>query len=89
VLPFNGPGFLAFLLAFGGAEGLMFALKLSGEPTMMMIAGPLLAALDLLYRLARQAPFLKGRGGPTILFLPAWIWGIAWAGLGAWYELRG
>ena len=87
MLLFNGRGLLAFVLSFAAAEGLMAALQWSGEGRMMMLAGPLLALFDLAYRLARAVTFL--RGGPTILFLPAWIWGLLWTGLGAWYTFGG
>jgi len=59
------------------------------EGLWMMIAGPLLALIDFGYR---RVVGLKVFGdvsrGPAILWLPAWVWGVDWFGLGVFYRCR-
>lgn len=88
-MTFNALGFLMFVAAFGGGYGIMRSLGIDDEGVWMMIAGPLLAALDLGARVARRTPLLQRAGAAQILFLPAWIWGTGWAVLGAVYYFRG
>lgn len=86
---FNSIGFLMFVAAFGGAYGIMVSLGSEREGLWMMIAGPLLAGIDLVARSLRRAPLFGRVGASQILFLPAWCWGAFWTVLGAVYYARG
>jgi hypothetical protein len=84
-LYFDRRGFVMFLVAFGGAWGVLRAFERHDEEgLLMMIAGPALASMDLAYRRAMGSPLWRGVGG-RILFLPAWLWGVFWTILGAGY----
>ena len=88
MLLFNRLGLVFFLVAFGSASGLAHLLGRLTEGIVMMIAGPLLAVLDAGYRRVRGRPLLRpADGGGTVLLLPAWLWGLFWTGLGAWYQV--
>jgi hypothetical protein len=86
---FNKLGFLVFVVAFGAAYGILRTLGTDEEGLWMMLAGPLIAIIDVGYR---RATGLKLVGdvnrGPAILWLPAWVWGVFWFGLGAFYHFR-
>ena len=86
---FNTAGTLMFLAAFGAAYGIMRGLGVMNEGLVMLVAGPLLAIADLLYRRHKHVRLLRGAGGGTFLLLPVWLWGVFWTGLGAFYYVRG
>jgi hypothetical protein len=57
---------------------------------MMIIAGPLCAALDLAYRLRRsERVWLHPNSGGSVFFIPVWILGILWLVLGIAYTIQG
>jgi hypothetical protein len=88
-MTFNKLGFLVFLVAFGGAYGILRTLGSDDEGLWMMIAGPLLAIIDVVYRRIAGLKLLGDvHRGPAILWLPAWVWGVFWFGLGAFYHFR-
>jgi hypothetical protein len=90
---FNVRGFVMFVLSFGAALAGANVLELptdtpSNEGLYMMVAGPVLTALDLGYRKHKRAPLVRQpSAGGTFLFLPVWIWGVFWFGLGLGYYL--
>lgn len=87
MLVFNRLGLVFFLLAFGAGWGIARALGPVSEGILMMLAGPILTVLDVGYRRIRGRPLLRlADDGGTVLFLPAWLWGLFWTGLGAWYH---
>ena len=89
MLLFNRLGLVFFLIAFGVGWGIARSLGRPEEGILMMIASPILFLLDAGYRQARKRPFFRpAESGGTVLFLPAWMWGLFWTGLGAWYHLR-
>jgi hypothetical protein len=90
VIIFNLPGILIAAIAFGIAFGVGHLAHLSGEGPLMIIAGPLCAAMDLVYRAKRS-----GRGwfhpslGGALFFIPVWVFGILWFVLGIVYSIQG
>jgi len=86
----NALGFLVFVAAFGAAYGILCAIAGTvAEGPWMMIAGPLIAIADVAYR-TRAGIRLLGdiQRGPSILLLPAWVWGGFWFALGGYYHAR-
>jgi hypothetical protein len=77
-----------FIAAFGAASAILYAVGTITEGPLMMIAGPLLAAVDLVYRRAKRGRLVGGTAGGTFLFVPVWIWGVFWTALGAYYYAR-
>jgi hypothetical protein len=89
MLLFNRLGLILFLVAFGAGWGIARVAHWSGEGMLMLIAGPLLCGLDAGYRRIKGLPFFRRADeGGTVLFLPAWFWGVFWTGLGAFYHFR-
>ncbi|HEX2691465.1 MAG TPA: hypothetical protein VHN14_32865 [Kofleriaceae bacterium] len=85
----NKLGFLAFVVAFGVAYGILWTLGTDEEGLWMMIAGPLLSAIDVGYRRVVGLRLLGDVDrGPAILWLPAWVWGVFWFGLGTFYHCQ-
>ena len=88
-MTYNKLGFLAFLIAFGAAYGILRTLGSDEEGLWMMIAGPLLTLIDVGYRRVVGLKFFGDVSrGPAILWLPAWVWGVFWFGLGVFYHCR-
>lgn len=84
---FNIPGIVMVAISFAIAFGVGHLAGTSAEGPLMMIAGPLCIALDLAYRYKRanRRWFSPGVGG-ALFFVPVWILGIIWLGLGAAYS---
>jgi hypothetical protein len=54
----------------------------------MMLSGPLLSFFDLSYRRFKRVPLVKQpSAGGAFIFIPVWIWGVFWFGLGLGYYL--
>jgi len=88
-MTYNKLGFLVFIVAFGAAYGILRTLGTDEEGLWMMIAGPLIALIDLGYRRVVGLKFFSDVSrGPAILWLPAWVWGVFWFGLGVFYHCR-
>jgi len=85
---FNLIGFVMFLVGIGVGVGIARSVGSTGEGLPMVVGGPLLVLLDLGYRKARGGKMF-GRAGGTIIYLPVWLWGAAWAALGVVYIARG
>ena len=80
---FNRAGFLLFVLSIGIAAVIGHLLNLSEEGPMMIIAGPIFIAADLFVRFTGDDNhLLKPRAGGSILFVPGWIVGVFWIGIG-------
>lgn len=87
---FNIPGILIVILSFGVAFGAGELIGFSTSGPFMVIAGPLAAVCDLVYRIkwGEGHWFHPGRGG-HLFFLPVWSFGALWFVLGIVYVLRG
>jgi hypothetical protein len=79
---YNARGFIVFVVAALVASGALYALESTDEGLWMMTAGPIIAILDLAYRRWAAVPLRDAGRGPSILFLPAWCWGVFWTCLG-------
>jgi hypothetical protein len=77
-------------IAFAVAFGIGHLTGMSSEGPLMIVAGPLCMALDLVYRLKRadRRWFSPGVGG-ALFFIPVWILGIIWLLLGIVYTVQG
>jgi hypothetical protein len=66
-------------IAFGIASGIGHLTGTSAEGPLMIIAGPLCAAMDLGYRFKHSGRrwFHPSLGG-ALFFIPVWIFGILW-----------
>jgi hypothetical protein len=78
----NVLGFVMVFLSLGAASGI----GLEAEGAMMMVAGSLLIAMDVVHRLWPRQRTLDRSGG-TVCFMPAWTLGVLWFGFGCAYLL--
>ena len=80
---FNWPGILMVAIAFGIASGIGHLAGTAAEGPSMIIAGPLCAVMDLIYRVRRPGRrWLHPSFGGSLFFIPVWILGIFWSVLG-------
>ena len=86
---FNLLGLGMLLISFGIAFGLGRLFGWTTEGPIMMMAGPLVALLDLGYRRRyAEGSWLHRHKGGSLFFLPLWAFGILWLILGTVYTLR-
>lgn len=87
---FNYVGLIISVIAFAMAFGIgkLFGAEMNGVH--MIIAGPLVAAMDIIYRLKTEDGhlYIPHRGG-SLFFLPAWTLGVFWFFLGIFYVVFG
>ncbi len=83
---YNPIGLGMTIVAFAIAFGVGAIMGTDAEGPLMMIAGPLLAAMDITYRLraADRNMFSPDKGG-SLFFVPAWSLGVLWFVLGVTY----
>ena len=87
---FNVPGILMVAVAFGIAFGIGHLTGTSAEGPLMIIAGPLCTAMDLVYRFKRaNRRWFSPSVGGALFFIPVWILGIVWLVLGIVYTSQG
>ena len=80
---FNWPGILMVAIAFGIASGIGHLAGTAAEGPSMIIAGPLCAVMELIYRVRRPGRrWLHPSFGGSLFFIPVWILGIFWSVLG-------
>lgn len=80
---FNLTGFTLFAISIGAAFGIGCLIGTTEEGPLMIIAGPIAIALDLLVRLkGEDGHWIAPGGGGALLFIPMWIIGIIWLILG-------
>lgn len=87
---YNYVGLIMAAIAFAAAFGVGALIGTNAEGPLMIIAGPLLAALDIGYRLATRDGhlYIPDKGG-SLFFLPAWSLGALWFVLGIVYTVNG
>ena len=87
---FNYIGIIMTIIAFAIAFGVGAAFGTAAEGPLMIIAGPLLAGMDIAYRLKTTDGhiYIPHRGG-SLFFLPAWAFGALWFVLGIVYTIQG
>lgn len=89
VIIFNVPGIIIAAIAFGIAFGVGHLAGTTAEGPLMIIAGPLCAALDLAYRYRRpERHWFHPNLGGALFFIPVWILGIVWLVLGMAYTIQ-
>ena len=77
-------------IAIAIAFGIGHLTGYSAEGPLMIIAGPLCAAMDLTYRFRVSGRrWFQPNGGGALFFIPVWIMGIFWLGLGVVYAILG
>jgi hypothetical protein len=87
---FNLPGIVMAAIAFGIAFGIGHLTGTSAEGPLMIIAGPLCVAMDLVYRFRRsERRWFHPSFGGALFFIPVWILGIIWLVLGVAYVTQG
>ena len=87
---FNYVGIIMTAIAFAVAFGVGAIFGTEAEGPLMIIAGPLLAAMDVTYRLNTKGGhlYIPDRGG-SLFFLPVWAFGAFWFVLGIVYTVQG
>jgi hypothetical protein len=86
VIFFNYVGIAIIAVAFAVAYGVGRLLGFSGEGPLMILAGPMIALLDLAYRFAKtDGNWLVPHRGGSLFFLPVWCFGVLWLVLGLVY----
>jgi hypothetical protein len=71
-------------IAFGAAFAVGKYFGFAGEDQLMMIAGPIAAVSDLLYRArSKEGHWLHPNKGGALFFMPVWCFGIIWLAIGA------
>ncbi len=87
---FNYAGIIIAVIGFAVAFGIGTVVGTSAEGPLMMMAGPVIAMLDVVYRF--KVPdghwFIPHRGG-SLFFLPVWAFGVLWFVLGIVYSVGG
>jgi hypothetical protein len=87
---FNVPGILMAAIGFGTAAGIGHLAGTSAEGLLMIIAGPLCAAMDLVYRTKHgEGRWFHPNCGGALFFIPMWILGVVWLALGIVYTIQG
>ncbi len=89
IIIFNVQVIAMVAIAFAVTFGVGHLAGISAEGPLMMVAGPLCMALDLVYRLklADRRWFSPGAGG-SLFFIPVWILGVLWLILGIFDTLQ-
>jgi hypothetical protein len=86
----NLPGIVICGLAFGIAFGVGYFIGTSEEGPLMIIAGPLCAAMDASLRLRKgERRMFHPHAGGNLFFIPIWLLGIVWFVLGVLYTFGG
>lgn len=90
VMIFNLPRILICAVAFGIAFGVGQVVGITAEGPLMIIAGPLCAALDLAYRFRHpERRWFHPNFGGALFFIPVWIFGGIWLVAGIAYAIQG
>lgn len=86
---FNAFGLFMLVVAFAIAFGVGNLIGTDAEGPLMIIAGPIVVAMDLTLRLKGEDGHLliPNRGG-SLFFLPAWVFGVLWLLLGIVYTVQ-
>ncbi len=76
IIIFNVPGIIMTAIAFAVALGIGHLTGTSAEGPLMVVAGPLCIAMDLVYRLqAADRRWFSPSVGGALFFIPVWILG--------------
>ncbi len=87
---FNIPALFELMISFGIAGGIGYLFGTTAEGPIMLMAGPLAIACDLVYRLKRDEGHLfHPGGGGALFFLPVWLFGVLWTIIGIGAVIKG
>jgi len=90
IIIINWIGFVICAVGFGIAFVIGYVAGNSDEGFLMVIAGPIVAVLDIAYRFfSEKGHWLHPDQGGSIFFVPAWCLGTVWLILGIIYMTRG
>jgi len=89
VIVFNFTALIICAIAFGAGFGVTHIAGLEGEGPLMLIAGPIAALLDLVWRKRHDDNWFRANGGGSLFWLPVWLFGLLWLVLGVVYTIRG
>jgi hypothetical protein len=86
----NASGVLVLVISFGAAFLVGVIGGFNDEGRLMIVGGALVALLDFTYRVtAQNGNWLSPARGGMLFFIPLWILGVFWVGLGTWYLVAG
>ena len=89
IIIFNWLGIGICAIGFGLAFLAQFFLGSMSEGQLMIISGPIITILDIVYRLRSEDKNLfKSLKGGSLFFLPVWCFGLLWLILGIIYTLN-
>jgi hypothetical protein len=90
IIIFNLPGILMAAIGLGIAMGIGHLTDTAAEGPLMIIAGPLCTAMDLVYRLKHpERRWFHPSSGGALFFIPLWLLGVIWLVLGIVYTIQG
>ena len=87
----NWIGFAICAVGFGVSFAVgHFLFHSDAEGLLMVIAGPIVVALDVLYRMkSKPNEWSFTQGGGRLFFIPVWTFGVLWLALGIFYMSGG
>lgn len=91
MLIINGIGFAICAVGFGVSFAVChFIFHSTSEGLFMVIAGPIVSALDVIYRMKTQRDkWSLAEGGGQLFWIPVWAFGLIWVAVGIFYLLGG
>ena len=90
MIVFNYIGLIMTVIAFAVAFAIGSVIGTNANGLLMIIAGPLLVAMDVTYRLKMEdGHILVPHRGGSLFFLPAWVFGALWFVLGIVNTIQG
>jgi hypothetical protein len=90
VIIFNWLGLAFCAVGFGIAFAIGYMLGITEEGFLMVIAGPITSAIDIVYRIkSKNGHWLNPNRGGSLFFLPVWCFGLLWLIFGIIYMIKG
>lgn len=87
---YNRNGLWMLAAGFAVTFGIGYLVGISSEGSLMVILGPTIAVIDLIYRFtSEKGHWLYPENGGSLFFVPAWCVGVTWFILGIIYMTRG
>jgi len=88
VLHINATGLAILAVSFATAIGVGWIAGFNDEGRLMILGGALVSLLDFTLRVAREeGHWLYPTRGGMLFFLPLWMFGVLWVGLGTYYAM--
>jgi hypothetical protein len=83
----NLDGTLVVVGSFSVAYGIGKLANVAHEGPLTFLGGVLVVAIDLFLRWIRRRNEMEKP--PRLIFIPTWMFGVLWIGLGIFYSLKG